>query len=139
MPRKISAICSLFLRRYGIISCQVTGARKYSEDLPQGGLEVPCRLTFEGSDGDISKVRSLVTNVDVLASTTANVIDADKESDQSMAKRRRTGDTVEEWVCIGKISLKNSDKMILLQGDELNDLHINACQLILAKQFPSLT
>ena len=56
-----------------------------------------------------------------------------------MAKRRRTGDTVEEWVCIGKISLKNSDKMILLQGDELNDLHINACQLILAKQFPSLT
>ena len=26
----------------------------------------------------------------------------------------------------------------MLQGDELNDLHINACQVLLAKQFPSL-
>ena len=40
MPRKISAICFLFLRRHGIISYQVTGARKYSEDYFQNNF--PC-------------------------------------------------------------------------------------------------
>ena len=38
VPRKIAAVCSLFLRRRGIISCQIVGARRYSNDLPQGGL-----------------------------------------------------------------------------------------------------
>ena len=77
----------------------------------------------------------------------AQAIDADKkgndlESDQPVAKRRKaeaqTEDIIEEWVLIGKTSLKNSDRKILLQGDELNDLHINACQVLLTKQFPSL-
>ena len=44
LPRKISKMCSLFLRRGGSISCVVSGARRYSSDLPQGGLEVPCKL-----------------------------------------------------------------------------------------------
>ena len=69
-------------------------------------------------------------------------IDADRgndlESDQPVAKRRKGQDIVEEWVRIGKISLKNSDRKVLLEGDELSDLHINACQVLLAKQFPSL-
>ena len=30
----------------GFIKCTVTGHRCYSSDLPQGGLEVPCKLTF---------------------------------------------------------------------------------------------
>ena len=42
VPRFISAAFTMFLRRGGIITCEVTGARKYSSDLPQGGLEVPC-------------------------------------------------------------------------------------------------
>ena len=76
------------------------------------------------------KNEKTTTLASTTADETAKVIDVDKESDQSMAKRR-TGDTVDEWVHIGKISLKNSDKMILLQGDKLNDyLHFNACQLI---------
>ena len=120
-------------------------------------LEVPCKLMFEGNGGDISKVSILLANCkedDKKAkgsvSTTAEeaqAIDADKkgnnlESDQPVAKRRKaeaqTEDIVEEWVLISKISLKNSDQKILLQGDELNDLHINACQVLLGKQCPSL-
>ncbi len=31
VPRKISSICSIFLRRNGWISCRVTGSRRYSE------------------------------------------------------------------------------------------------------------
>ena len=41
-PRKISAVCRLFLLRGGSINCKVTGSRKFSSDLPQGGLEPPC-------------------------------------------------------------------------------------------------
>ena len=29
VPRKILAICSLFLRRYGVVSCRVSGSRRY--------------------------------------------------------------------------------------------------------------
>ena len=48
VPKKISAICLLFLRNSGTIHCEVTG-RRYSRSIPQGGLEIPCRLVFEGS------------------------------------------------------------------------------------------
>ena len=41
IPKKV---CSIFIRRGGTISCQVTGSRQYSQDLPQGGLEVPCLI-----------------------------------------------------------------------------------------------
>jgi hypothetical protein len=43
--------CCLFLRR-GSINCEVTGSRQYSSDLLQGGLEVPCSLTFIETEGD---------------------------------------------------------------------------------------
>ena len=50
----------MFLRRGGTISCRVTGGRPYSEDLPEGGLEVPCTLTLRGSHGDVDKVMVLL-------------------------------------------------------------------------------
>ena len=46
LPRRISPLCSAFLRRGGTIKCIVNGYCKYSEDLPQGGLEVPYQLLF---------------------------------------------------------------------------------------------
>ena len=41
LPCRISPLCSPFLRRGGTIKCIVNGHREYSEDLSQGGLEVP--------------------------------------------------------------------------------------------------
>ena len=41
IPRKISSICSLFLRQGGSITCHVTGGRCYLGDLVQGRFEVP--------------------------------------------------------------------------------------------------
>ena len=38
LPR---TLCSAFIRCGGTIKCIVDGHRQYSEDLPQGGLEVP--------------------------------------------------------------------------------------------------
>ena len=49
VPRRISSICSTFIRRGRIIKYTVTGCQRYSSDLLQGGLEVPCKLTFIGT------------------------------------------------------------------------------------------
>ena len=46
VPRRISSSCSIFIRRGGSIKCSITGSRRYSSDLPQGGLEIPCILIF---------------------------------------------------------------------------------------------
>ena len=56
LPRKVSCVCSLFLRRGGSINCIVTGRRRYSADLPQGGLEIPCKLIFSGKPREIAKI-----------------------------------------------------------------------------------
>ena len=53
LPKKISMLCSLFIRRGGLIKCEITGSRRYSQDLVQGGLEIPCDLIFEGNEKDI--------------------------------------------------------------------------------------
>ena len=44
VPKRISRVCSLFLRRGGEIMCTVTGRHRYSSDLEQGGMEIPCLL-----------------------------------------------------------------------------------------------
>ena len=59
IPRKISAACSIFLSRSGNIRCKITGTRRFSTDLPQGGLEVPCMLTFQGEAKDVTKISSV--------------------------------------------------------------------------------
>ena len=61
LPRKISRICTLFIRRGGAIHCRVTGRRKYSTDLPQGGVDIPCLLLFEGEAKEIKKLVKLIS------------------------------------------------------------------------------
>ena len=62
-PQKIFLICSIFIRCGGSVTCQVNGNRCYSHDLPQGGLEVPCILTFHISEKTLSdKTKRLITN-----------------------------------------------------------------------------
>lgn len=60
LPRKIAKLCSLFLRRGGSIDCTVTGRRRYSADLPQGGLEIPCTLLFKAKAKEIKKLKGLI-------------------------------------------------------------------------------
>ena len=59
----ISAACSAFIRRGGVASCEVTGA-KYSVDLSQGGMEVPCKLTFTAPSKEIDKLHKLLPRTD---------------------------------------------------------------------------
>ena len=46
IPCIISCVCTLFSGCGGAIQCTVTGPRKYSYDLLQGGLELPCTYRF---------------------------------------------------------------------------------------------
>ncbi len=61
VPRKIAAACALFLAINGTICCDVTGTRCYSGDLPQGGLEIPCKLTFRGEPKVVRKLKTLLS------------------------------------------------------------------------------
>ena len=60
LPRKLSHVCWIFLRRGGTITCKVSGRRRYSNDLPQGGVEIPCYLLFSGEDREIKKLKALM-------------------------------------------------------------------------------
>ena len=60
VPKKISSICSVFLHRGGTIDCHITGCRRYSADLIQGGLEVPCHLIFTGDSKYSLKAQKLI-------------------------------------------------------------------------------
>ena len=39
--------------------CVVTGNCRHSTDLTQGGLEVPCSLSFNGTQEEMEKVKKL--------------------------------------------------------------------------------
>ena len=91
MPRNISTLCSLFLRRGGAIFCVVTGRRRYSRDLRQGGMEIPCKYRFVGNGTEIKKVQSYITKpVNYLPSkrdedTTEQLSNSEKVSGQPLA------------------------------------------------------
>ena len=62
VPRKISPVCSIFIRRGGSITCTVSDRRRYSTDLEQGGLEIPCKIKFSTSSlVEKEKAEKLVT------------------------------------------------------------------------------
>ena len=62
LPQKISRLCSLFIGRGGTITATVTGEKRRSADLPQGGMEIPCRLNFSGP-GDVFLKAKLLTEL----------------------------------------------------------------------------
>ena len=143
IPRRISAACSLFIERNGRIHCRITGTRQYSADLPQGGLEIPCVLTFEGDKKEVTKVRKLINK---------QVEAIDRKPDiQPSFKKRKIDFCITEtygqsethrstpWLTLNNIDLSSADKDILTAGDELTDMHINFAQAILKKQFPELS
>ena len=60
LPKKISRMCSMFIQEGGEIMCTVIGNRRYSSDLVQGGLEIPCTLLFRGEEKYIQKLKKLM-------------------------------------------------------------------------------
>ena len=105
VPRKISCVCSLFLCRGGRITCSVTGQRRRSEDLPQGGLEIPCSLVFEGSGDLEEKARHRIKEImqcillkKLLPEKRLAGISRDTTESEEPAAAKPTEDTPEEPV-----------------------------------------
>lgn len=140
LPRKISAVCSLFLRRHGTIACTVNGSRRYSRDLPQGGLEVPCILVFSGESLLIDKVKKLIDDITREESSKVQIANPDSMPPTKKIKLSKNEESggEEEWIRFGTIILSVSDKEAVVTGLELNDLHIEIYQKLLKVRFPNL-
>ena len=61
--------------------------RHFSPDLPQGGLEIPCMLTFMGDPKEVAKVRKLLTLNKATVVMQKNPIDLDSEEIQQPRKK----------------------------------------------------
>ncbi len=154
VPRRISPVCSLFLRRNGTIRCRVNGSRHHSLDLPQGGLEVPCILTFEGATKDVKKVQTNLESTPAIKprnikikpqSPTNKKIKIGPQSPpnkkikiepQSLPNKTlklaslnsEVSGAKSTWAQLGGIVLSSEDKATIIDGDKLNDKHINFAQ-----------
>ena len=91
LPWAISAVCSLLLTRNGTISCKVTSTRHKSSDLPQGGLEIPCKLIFAGVSRDISEVQKLITVAQSSGLGMTCKKDDDAEPEKKEGEKHRVG------------------------------------------------
>ena len=118
--RHISTVCHFFLRRNGNIICQVTEKRSYSLDLVQGRLEIPCTLTFSGTDCNVmTKVQKLIEKAHIISpgEPASKKVKLDDFSDNN-------DDHDPTWLSITGCLLTTSDKAVLLQNEMLNDKHI---------------
>ena len=50
IPKFMCKLTYFFLKHYGNIKCEITGFKKYSKDLKQGGFEIPARLTISNAN-----------------------------------------------------------------------------------------
>jgi hypothetical protein len=146
VPREISALCSLFLEHQGTISCEVTGNRMYSKDLPQGGLEIPCKLCFRGTAKYVDKVKALLADLpqEQMEKPKENQISKCKTPETVLVVSSDTEDCPGEplsstiWQQVDGHHLFYSDRDILQEGRRLNDRHINYAQKLLKLQFPCI-
>ena len=137
----------------GNILCTITGRRQYSVDLPQGGLEIPCKLTFKGDRKSVDKVKQLLHKVPSISPTVSfqkapNYKETPtcepSPSIQSTPEPILVSEVVagsnvdSEHVCVSanKNTLLLVNKAVLLtHGSPLTDKHINYAQALLRQQF----
>lgn len=154
VPRAISSVCSSFLRRNGMLTCEVTGTRQYSADLPQGGLEISCSFLVKllGEAKLITKIRNLLQEAVTSGLFTtkgkpqqnnppdskSDSPDSKSDSEQPKKKRRTEQSCSKTWVQFNGMVLSQLDKEQLFNGSWLSDRHINYAQSLLKKQFPHI-
>ena len=157
VPRRM---CAIFLRSSGTITCTVTGNRRYSHDLPQGGMEIPCTLNFFGEDKWLKKISKLCEDLH-FGHKTEGCVGENSENggkiteDAPVQKRAMMDDSekiilvdspVEEevaatsdvWVKCDTCVLNVKDKETVDTGMELTDRHIQFSQHLIKKQFSTI-
>ena len=136
-----------FLRRGGIISCKVNRSRRYSADLPQGGLEIPCILTFQSTNAELSDKSkklmeaSMTMNIKILNKGNEKMrvksMDPVPSSSQSIEiKTEEASSTSDDliskqifqvcqqlvWVSLQRLSDRDIESIIM--GGELSDIYL---------------
>ena len=116
-------------------------SRRYSADLLQGGLEIPCKLIFRGDKEEIAKVKKLTVPIKIDKKVKQESYQGSKKQKLSVPEVI-DADTVvvagnhvepKQWLSFNNngIALTELDKNLILQGERLNDKHINFAQRIL--------
>ena len=124
-------------RLHGNIIIQITDRRKRSTDFPHGGLEVPCSLSFVGESKDMlkeEKLKSLVpaSSLPVKPPKKINVCSEIDGDDDLFDKSEGV------WLKFDGVCLTEKDKQELVNGNKLNDTHINYAQRELHRQLPNV-
>lgn len=165
VPRLISAFCFSFIRRGGTITCIITGTKRYSRDLVQGGVEVPCVFMCSGEACDILKAKKLLNGVfshpdlptsirlltenagSSLVSSPHSTMDntSSTSSEASIIIEAGAEDSNHSvdvcntmWVTFDHFFLSLMDKDTVINGLELNDMHMTYAQKLLHHQFPHI-
>ena len=104
IPKKISFVP--FLHH----SYRMAGEKRYVRDLPQGGLEIPCVLTFTGNSPLVDKTSHLLKEV----------IKSEGKAEQNIKQTSDSNppskvDDVGEWIKVGQESLKMSERRLVRQ------------------------
>lgn len=155
LPRLISAACSVFLRRGGIITCTVAGSRRYSGDLPQGGLEIPCLLTFTSENqSDMTKAEKLVCPALALVQQLTEQTTSTLPSQNKPSNKPSTVSDQISPVAAGdetlpdlpppqkktkKFALNDDDIQHIIMGEKLTQDHIYLGQQLIKRQFPNIS
>ena len=131
----------LFLLRSGSIICHVSGRSRFSEDLPQGGLEIPCTIIFEGDAKRTTKAKDLIEsalrgsgNIEVQSSKKRKICE-----EISVCGESKNLSHSQPWVQCNGIALLEDHRNGIVHGAKLNDLVINMAQQLLKAQFPTVT
>ena len=141
LPKRISSTCSIFLRKEGTITCTVSGERRYSRDLTQGGLEIPCLLIFEiSNEALISKIKKMPDQCQKQEEESEVPAKRIKLENKENDRNEANAEVPIVWLSLNKarITLYSSDKEALLRGERLNDIHILFAQTLLRQQFPGV-
>ena len=125
--------------------------RHFSPDLPQGGLEIPCMLTFMGDPKEVAKVRKPLTLNKATVVVHKNPVDLDSEKIQQPREKVKVecidmeelivsdGHDQKPWKRFEHIHLTANDKGIITKGLKLTDNHMNFAQTMLRQQFRHVT
>ena len=122
--------------------CCITGSRCYSADLVQGGLEILCTLTFEGSSTLVLKPKALLQALSNKNMKEEKFRKEGKHTEVTPpdppasppSKKKKISEDSRKWLQYGGIVLSQKDKRNILKGDKLNDLVIDFAQQLLKSQ-----
>ena len=139
----------IFEKRWNNCKYIITGTRRYSRDLAQGGMEVPCTLHFRC---DSKKLQQLIFELlqqmpeDILL-VSSSQSDEQKyipppakaiEISEGEETVTNTCNADDIWVTYDRNTLKHSDKKIIEDGSQLTDKHIQLAQTLIRGQFPRI-